>query len=184
MPELPSPNDVHSHDMPLRDETRSSSLPGLFWAGSILFAANVAVLLGICISPELKVNMYGEVPEGTAASAAVKPSPFTERVQMITAKAPKQATRLRPTAFVEPAVPDSAYAQIDGPAQLDLPKVAPVAASAQQLDVRRATPAALTVYTPDSTIPLRRATQNSVMQTAPLDVAPMRSGQRAPVVVN
>ena len=73
-------------------------LPPLFWAALILFVANLLVLLGIWLSPELRVGIYGE-DEGVLTGSYIKPSPFTERVEMATVRKPRRPEKVRPVLY-------------------------------------------------------------------------------------
>ena len=75
-------------------------IPNLFWAGLVLFAVNMLILFCIWLSPELRVNMYGE--DGESSSAYFRPSPFTEVVSTAKARKPIQAAKVRPVFYEEP----------------------------------------------------------------------------------
>ena len=77
-------------------------MPNLFWAGAVLFAVNLLILFCIWLSPELRVNMYGEDSE--SMSAYFRPSPFTEQVNPAKAQKPKQAAKLRPVFYEDPSL--------------------------------------------------------------------------------
>ena len=77
----------------------SQRISNLFWAGAVLFAVNLLILFCMWLSPELRVNMYGEDAEHL--SAYFRPSPFIETVQLAKAQKPKQAARVRPVFYEE-----------------------------------------------------------------------------------
>ena len=74
--------------------------PGLLWAGGVLFAVNMLIVFCIWLSPELRVNMYGEDAEHS--SVYFRPSPLTETVQLAKAVKPKQPEKVRPVFYEEP----------------------------------------------------------------------------------
>jgi hypothetical protein len=81
-------------------EKRSARIPNIFWAGVVLFAVNMLILFCIWLSPELRVNMYGE--DGESSNAYFRPSPFTEMVQLAKVQKPRQAAKVRPVFYEEP----------------------------------------------------------------------------------
>jgi hypothetical protein len=81
-------------------EKDSQRIPNIFWAGVVLFAVNMLILFCIWLSPELRVNMYGE--DGESQNAYFRPSPFTEVVQLAKIQKPKQAAKVRPVFYEEP----------------------------------------------------------------------------------
>jgi hypothetical protein len=109
------------------EDSESPQLPSLFWAGVVLFAVNLLILFFIWLSPELRVNMYGEDAEYSAAS--FRPSPFTETVELAKARKPKQAARVRPVFYEEPALTE--FSQSAG---LLLPRSSQVAAAIAAAD--------------------------------------------------
>lgn len=66
----------------------------LLWGSTILFTVNVMVLFGIAVSPEWKVDMYGQADEAAAVDA-LKPTPFVQPVQE-TRRAVRTAPKLEP----------------------------------------------------------------------------------------
>lgn len=141
--------ELESTEMPVaaeveeaRNRTRIRKFPKLFWAGSIIFAMNVAVGVGVAFSPNLAVNMYGE--EGHTAFAVSRPSPFTE----VVSTAP---VRIRPAAKVQPVLVEqqAAVSQEDTqPGTINLPRTSESATasirpaafrSVQELQIPRVT---------------------------------------------
>ena len=100
----------------------SQRIPNLFWAGAVLFAVNLLILFFMWLTPELRVNMYGEDAEHS--SAWFRPSPFTETVQLAKAQKPKQAAKVRPV-FEE----ESPLTEFSQSAELLLPRSSQVAAA-------------------------------------------------------
>ena len=95
-------NTIEAGSPAVMDAAQNSKqrIPKLFWAGVVLFAVNLLILFCIWLSPELRVNMYGEDSE--SISAYFRPSPFTEQVNPAKAQKPKQAAKLRPVFFEDP----------------------------------------------------------------------------------
>ena len=100
----------------------SRRFPNLFWAGAVLFAVNLLILLCIWLSPELSVSMYGE--DADHSRAHFRPSPLTETVQLTKVQKPKQAARLQPVFYEE-----SPLTELSQSADLLLPRSSQVAAS-------------------------------------------------------
>jgi hypothetical protein len=101
------------------------SCPKLFWAGAALFAANLAVLFGVVLSPELRVGLYGaERPGAYTVTSVDKPSPFTPVVEEGKPRKVKLAQRLRPILYQEPVEADSGMA----PTDLAIPRASQTAA--------------------------------------------------------
>jgi hypothetical protein len=92
--------DVSADSLAGQDSESKFRLPALFWAVAILSAVNVLILFCIWLSPELRVNMYGE--ERSHTSAYFRPSPFTERVPLKVATKAKQPDKVRPVFYQEP----------------------------------------------------------------------------------
>jgi hypothetical protein len=78
----------------------SFRLPALFWAGCVVSAANVLILLVVWFSPRLQVTMYGE-DTGTTP-AYYRPSPFAEPVQSLAASRLRSAPKVRPVVLEQP----------------------------------------------------------------------------------
>lgn len=74
--------------------------PVLFWAAVILFVANLLVLFGIWISPDIRVGFYGQ-DEGLLAGSYAKPSPFMEKVKTVRRVA-RKPEKVRPIFYEEP----------------------------------------------------------------------------------
>jgi hypothetical protein len=69
-------------------------LPALCWATAVLFGLNLMIACGVAISPELKVDMYGEADDDTTLIADIKPSAFVEPPAR--PRPVRRAERLRP----------------------------------------------------------------------------------------
>src|SRR4051794_13523686 len=137
-----------------------SDLPKLFWAGVALLTVNLGIVAAISISPELNVSMYGEVQP--VVSSVYKPSPFTEVVETNTSAKVRPPEKVRPI-IEETAPADPTHAQLEIPRStqsLAIPRATATPATAQQMDIRRATPASRAVYSNDP-LPVRRATQTA-----------------------
>lgn len=137
-------NDSAAISPAARDEEPKLRVPALFWAGVVVFAANLLVLSGIWLSPELRVNMYGEDAVHSRA-AYVRPSPFTETVQLAKAANPKRPEKLRPVLFQEPPVDPTESAE------LLLPQ------GAQSSTAALAASSSLTVHRPEQPVGGERA---------------------------
>jgi hypothetical protein len=92
------PDDVQT---PAAADGTEATCPALFRAGAILFSVNLLILMGIWLSPELRVGMYGEETESN--HSYYKPSAFTEVVDTTPARQVRAAARVRPVLFQDPA---------------------------------------------------------------------------------
>ncbi len=99
------------------------SCPKLFWAGAALFAANLFVVGGILLSPDLRVGLYGaELPSARTVSVD-KPSPFTQVVDTEKPRKVKLAQRVTPVLYQEPVAAEMA------PAELNIPRASQAVAA-------------------------------------------------------
>ena len=80
-------------------------LPKLVWACGALFSVNLLIAGAIAISPELRVDMYGEAvdPASEFALAGARPSPFVEPASL-KPRPVRTAERLRPIVEIDPEV--------------------------------------------------------------------------------
>lgn len=102
------------------------SCPKLFWAGLGVFAANLAVLFGVVLSPELRVGVYGDETPAAYAASVDKPSPFTPVVEEGKPRKVKLAERVHPVLYQEPVMADNSAA---APTELSIPRASQAAAS-------------------------------------------------------
>ena len=162
-------------------ERRSQRLPNLFWAGVVLFAVNMLILFCIWLSPELRVNMYGE--DGESSSAYFRPSPFTEMVQLAQAPKPKQAAKVRPVFYEEPLPTEFSQS-----ADLLLPRsTQTIAASVNANRSEQRVTGADVHKVVDSYSAFPRVTASlNYVRTGSVDVAPKRVSERpaTDVIIN
>ena len=97
----------------LTASAQQARFPVLFWAAVILFVVNLLVLVGIWLSPELRVGFYG-IESGKLSGSYTRPSPFDEQVTMSASRKVKQPEKVRPVLYQEPQSMEAA--------ELDLPR--------------------------------------------------------------
>jgi hypothetical protein len=95
------------------ESPEKAEFPALFWAAVILFVVNLIVLAGIWLSPDLRVSLYGQ-DEGTLAGSYAKPSAFTERVEVATARKVRQPEKMRPVFSQVPAAAEESALSTPG----------------------------------------------------------------------
>jgi hypothetical protein len=125
-----SASDVYEQKDDAVVDRRTVSVPKLAVLGLSLFAANIAVLGGFAMSPELKVGVYGDDSPTAYNVSADKPSPFTLVVD--TNDKPRKARvaeRVRPVLQQDPVM---AYENTNAAAQpvdLTIPRASQQAAA-------------------------------------------------------
>ena len=120
-----------------------SDLPKLMWAGVALVTINAVIGIGMLITPNMQIDMYGsEVHSVQAASS--KPSPFQEVVDTKKHKV-RLAAKVRPvTVDSTPLVDNLPFTVQPASTSLDIPR----SSRAYQLDIPARTEPA--IYRPST----------------------------------
>jgi hypothetical protein len=77
--------------------TETNKPSALFWAGILLFLANLTAVFGNWSGAPMQVGMYGAIAE--TSHHFQRPSPFTERVETNVSRKVKAPVKLVPVAF-------------------------------------------------------------------------------------
>jgi hypothetical protein len=149
------------------EQVNISDLPKLVWAGAALVTINAVIGIGMLITPNMQIDMYGtEVQSVHAASS--KPSPFQEVVDTKKHKV-RLAAKVTPvTVDSTPLVDNVPFAIQPTSTSLDLPR----SSRAYQLDIPTRTEPA--IYRPNAT---SGGTEGNVHPAAV-------SGDRSSMVIN
>lgn len=152
-------------------------LPKLAWAGAALATMNAVIGIGMLITPNTEIDMYGsEVHSVQAASS--KPSPFAEVVDTQKHKV-RLAAKVRPVVVDStPLVDNAAFAVEPASTSLDIPR-----SSRAYLDLPARTEPA--IYRPSASYEMPRRTETALHQTT-ADLTPRRASEAAKpsVVIN